>query len=59
VPNHNPDVVIQPGMAIVLQPNVTTKDHLAGVQTGEMVIVTNDGYEAIHQVESGLIEIDR
>jgi Xaa-Pro dipeptidase len=59
VPNHKPDIVLQPGMAIVLQPNVTTKDHLAGVQTGEMVIVTNDGFEDIHNVESGLIQIDR
>jgi len=59
VPNHKPDIVIQPGMAIVLQPNVTTRDHLAGVQTGEMVIITNDGFEDIHNVESGLIQIDR
>jgi len=59
VPIHKPDIVLQPGMAIVLQPNVTTKDHLAGVQTGEMVIITEDGFEDIHHVQSGLIQIDR
>lgn len=59
IPNHKPDVVLQPGMAIVLQPNVTTKDHCAGVQTGEMVIITPDGFEDIHNVETGLIQIDR
>lgn len=59
IPNHRPNVVLQPGMAIVLQPNVTTRDHSAGVQTGEMVIITNDGFEDIHNVETGLIQIDR
>lgn len=59
IPNSRPDVVLQPGMAIVLQPNVTTTDHLAGVQTGQMVIVTEDGFEDIHNVETGLIQIDR
>lgn len=59
IPNSKPDVVLQAGMAIVLQPNVTTTDHLAGVQTGQMVIVTEDGFEDIHNVEIGLIQIDR
>ena len=59
VPNYKPDIVLQAGMAIVLQPNVTTKDHLVGVQTGEMVIITEDGFEKIHHVDAGLIQIDR
>ena len=59
IPNSNPDMVLQPGMAIVLQPNVTTKDHSAGVQTGQMVIITTDGFEDIHKVKTGLIQIDR
>jgi Xaa-Pro aminopeptidase len=49
-------MIIEPGMAIVLQPNITTIDHLAGVQTGEMVIVTNDGFEDIHHIASGLLQ---
>ena len=56
IPTHAPDMIIEPGMAIVLQPNVTTIDHLAGVQTGEMVIVTNDGFEDIHHIASGLLQ---
>lgn len=59
IPSHRPDVLIKPGMAIVLQPNVTTRDHCAGVQTGEMVIVTDDGFEDIHFVKSGLVLIER
>lgn len=59
IPSHRPDVLLEPGMAIVLQPNVTTRDHCAGVQTGEMVIVTDDGFEDIHFVKSGLVLIER
>lgn len=59
VPRHSPNIVLEPGMAIVLQPNVTTIDHQAGVQTGEMVIVTEDGFEDIHHVRSGLFLIER
>ena len=53
---HAPDLTIEAGMAIVLQPNVTTIDHSAGVQTGEMVIVTSDGFEDIHHITSGLLQ---
>ncbi|HUX65568.1 MAG TPA: M24 family metallopeptidase [archaeon] len=59
VPRHEPDIVLKPGMAIVLQPNVTTRNHLAGVQTGEMVIITDEGFEDIHHVARGLIQIDQ
>ena len=31
-----------------LPPNVRKKDHLTGAQTGEMVIITYDGFEDIH-----------
>jgi len=56
VPMHAPEITIEAGMAIVLQPNVTTIDHSAGVQTGEMVIVTSDGFEDIHHITSGLLQ---
>jgi|TARA_B110000503_G_C7165707_1_gene421814 Xaa-Pro dipeptidase len=56
IPMHAPDLTIEAGMAIVLQPNVTTIDHSAGVQTGEMVIVTSDGFEDIHHITSGLLQ---
>jgi Xaa-Pro aminopeptidase len=57
VPVHKPDIEIVPGMAIVLQPNVTAKDHLSGVQTGEMVIMTKDGFKDIHHVKPGFIVV--
>jgi Xaa-Pro aminopeptidase len=57
IPVHKPNIELKPGMAIVLQPNVTSKDHLAGVQTGEMVIVTKDGFKDIHNVKPGFIVV--
>lgn len=56
IPQHLPDMEIQAGMAIVLQPNVTTLDHRAGVQTGEMVIITEDGFEDIHNLPRGIVQ---
>ena len=38
-----PDEPFRAGMTVVIQPNVVTRDHKAGVQTGEMVLVTRDG----------------
>lgn len=54
-PAHTPDIDLAPGMAIVVQPNVTRRDHSAGVQTGEMVLVTEDGFEDIHGIPEGLV----
>ena len=42
-------------MTIVIQPNVVTPDETAGVQTGELVLVTNDGIDRLHAVERGLL----
>jgi Xaa-Pro aminopeptidase len=56
-PVHLPDLVLDSGMAIVVQPNVTRLDHAAGVQTGEMVIVTEDGFEDIHELPEGLVTV--
>jgi Xaa-Pro dipeptidase len=36
------------GMTIVLQPNVTTEDGTAGVQLGNLVVVTEGGVESLH-----------
>ena len=41
------------GMTVVIQPNVITKDERAGVQTGELVLVTDDGWESLHQFPRG------
>jgi len=38
---------------VVVQPNVVTKDHKAGVQTGEMLLITDSGVERFHAVPRG------
>lgn len=55
IPAHTPSEILESGMALVIQPNVTTVDHSAGVQTGEMVVVTKDGFRDLHQLEEGLV----
>ena len=42
------------GMTVVVQPNVTTRDGTAGVQTGELVLVTPTGVETLHRTPRGL-----
>ena len=42
------------GMTVVLQPNVITPDERAGVQTGELVLVTESGWEPLHRYPRGL-----
>jgi Xaa-Pro aminopeptidase len=48
-----PQLTLQPGMTIVVQPNVTTPDTKAGVQTGELVVITETGAESLHAVPRG------
>jgi Xaa-Pro dipeptidase len=45
-----PDLALEAGMTIVLQPNVVTRDARAGVQIGELVLVTESGHERLHRV---------
>ena len=52
-----PDFTLEEGMTIVIQPNVVTGDESAGVQTGELVAVTADGAERLHDYERGLLRI--
>jgi Xaa-Pro dipeptidase len=52
-----PDFMLEEGMTIVIQPNVVTRDESAGVQTGELVAVTADGAERLHEYERGLLRI--
>ena len=44
-------------MTVVLQPNVITRDERAGVQTGELVLVTESGWESLHRYPRGLARI--
>jgi Xaa-Pro aminopeptidase len=52
-----PDFTLEEGMTIVIQPNVVTPDESAGVQTGELVAVTADGGERLHDYKRGLLRI--
>lgn len=44
-----PDLPLQAGMTLVVQPNVITKDGRAGVQVGELVHITDHGFERLHK----------
>jgi Xaa-Pro dipeptidase len=48
-----PDLKLEAGMTLVVQPNVTTLDRRAGVQTGELMLVTESGAESLHGVPRG------
>jgi Xaa-Pro dipeptidase len=41
-------------MTVVIQPNVITRDHTAGVQVGELIRVTRTGFERLHQMKRGM-----
>ncbi|MDR7388939.1 MAG: M24 family metallopeptidase [Armatimonadota bacterium] len=48
------ELILRPGMALVIQPNVVTPDARAGVQTGELVVLREDGVEPVHGYPRGL-----
>jgi Xaa-Pro dipeptidase len=50
-----PEFTFARGMTVVVQPNVVTPDETAGVQTGELLLVTDDGVERLHSYERGLL----
>ena len=52
-----PETPFRAGQTVVIQPNVTTRDGLAGVQTGEMVLITEKGIERFHAVPRGFAVI--
>jgi Xaa-Pro dipeptidase len=52
-----PDFTLEEGMTVVIQPNVVTPDESAGVQTGELVAVSREGAERLHDYERGLLRI--
>jgi Xaa-Pro aminopeptidase len=51
------DFTFAADMTVVLQPNVITADERAGVQTGELVLVTESGWEPLHRYPRGLARI--
>jgi len=50
-----PDLPLRPGMLLVLQPNVVAADGRHGVQTGELVAVTDHGARTFHATPRGLL----
>jgi Xaa-Pro aminopeptidase len=53
-----PEMTLEAGMTCVVQPNVITPDQKAGVQLGELVLVTETGFERMHRAERGLFRIE-
>ena len=53
-----PEMTLEAGMTCVVQPNVITPDQKAGVQVGELVLVTEKGFERMHRVERALFRIE-
>jgi Xaa-Pro aminopeptidase len=49
-----PDDPFRAGQTVVIQPNVVTRDGKAGVQTGELVLITETGIERMHSLPRGL-----
>jgi Xaa-Pro aminopeptidase len=50
-----PDMELAAGMTLVVQPNVATPDGRLGVQTGELMLITDRGAERLHAFPSGLV----
>jgi hypothetical protein len=44
-------------MTVVVQPNVATRDGRAGVQTGELLLVTPTGVERLHAMPRGFAQV--
>jgi Xaa-Pro dipeptidase len=47
--------VFEKNMTMVVQPNVVTKDGRAGVQFGNLLVVTEDGVESLHRCPAEFI----
>ncbi|MGH8947005.1 MAG: M24 family metallopeptidase [Acidimicrobiia bacterium] len=52
-----PDMLVEEGMALVVQPNVITPDERAGVQTGELGYISGDGWVSLHKTPAGMRRI--
>jgi Xaa-Pro dipeptidase len=53
-PLQEPGFTLAAGMTIVVQPNIVTTDGRAGVQTGELLLVTEHGPQRLHAYPPGL-----
>ena len=48
-----PKMALEENMTVVVQPNVIARDQPAGVQVGELIRVTKNGFEPLHQAPRG------
>ena len=54
-----PNFTFEKNHMLVIQPNVITPDRKAGVQTGECVVITEDGCQSLHEAPSGLLRVGK
>jgi len=54
---HTGNEPLRAGMTVVIQPNVVTPDGKAGVQTGELVLITKTGIESLHAMPRGFMRV--
>jgi Xaa-Pro aminopeptidase len=52
-----PEEPFAAGQTVVIQPNVVTRDHTAGVQTGELVVITENGVQSLHAFPRGFAQV--
>jgi len=52
-----PQEPFRAGQTVVIQPNVVTRDGKAGVQVGEMVLITETGIERVHAFPRGFLRL--
>jgi Xaa-Pro aminopeptidase len=52
-----PQEPFRAGQTVVIQPNVVTRDGKAGVQAGEMVLITETGIERMHAFPRGFLQL--
>jgi Xaa-Pro dipeptidase len=52
-----PQEPFQAGQTVVIQPNVVTRDGKAGVQTGELVVITEAGIQSLHVFPRGFARV--
>jgi Xaa-Pro dipeptidase len=52
-----PEAPFRAGQTVVIQPNVVTRDGRAGVQTGELVVITESGIERLHSIPRGFVQL--
>jgi Xaa-Pro aminopeptidase len=51
-----PNLALEENMTVVVQPNVIARDRPAGVQVGELIRVTKNGFERLHGAPRGFFK---